>query len=169
LLKIFLLSLLWQDDVKRQLDEIAAEHRNIRQWAACLEGDGCPKENKQDVWKRVRRSGQKEGSERRSSSARSSRAPESGIPRKDSRGRKSPTGKVNALPYSKRDWKDTKPAVSWQKSKPRTLLAGYELANCMVAAEKDKGIVEVKIVEKVPALMTKEGDARPTSEPCLAS
>jgi len=37
------------------------------------------------------------------------------------------------------------------------LLTGYDLANCMVAAEKDKGIVEVKIVEKVAALMTKQG------------
>ncbi len=147
-----------QDDVKRQLDEIAEEHRNIRQWAACLEGDECPKGNKQDVWKRVRRSGQKEGSERKSSSRSSSKTPGSGKGSKDSRGRKSPASKVNELPYSKSDWKDSKPAVSWRKTKPRTLLAGYELANCMVAAEKDKGIVEVKIVEKVPALMTRQGD-----------
>lgn len=141
-----------QVDVKRELGEIEAEHRNIRQWAQCADGGDCEKGSQQDLWERRGGGGHQEISSQGSTEV---------APRAVSVGGQalaSHAPEIERKPYSASEWTDTKPAVSWEHSKPLAIEAGYELSNCMVAAEKDTGVVEVKLIEKVPAIMTEQGE-----------
>lgn len=145
--------------VKRELGAIAAEHRNIVAWEACREGPGCEGGMGQDVWESATSSSPPSPhrtSARDGSSSLSRRSSGRAAGRGGSDGDLLP-GKVGIKPYSASEWHDTKPVTEWGRVKPAALKAGYDLNNCMVAAQKDTGVVRVKIVEKVKAPLTKQG------------
>eukprot|EP00288_Rhodomonas_lens_P003507 CAMPEP_0177733494 /NCGR_PEP_ID=MMETSP0484_2-20121128/23712_1 /TAXON_ID=354590 /ORGANISM="Rhodomonas lens, Strain RHODO" /LENGTH=585 /DNA_ID=CAMNT_0019246873 /DNA_START=52 /DNA_END=1809 /DNA_ORIENTATION=- len=167
-----------QEKVQEKLSALESEHQNIHGWAACS-GQGCRAANR-DEWAvsedsplapsaatHLAERGRDGSSEQRRQEVMQRLKHHSKKSKHGKHGKKhkhedKPVEKAfdpgpQGKPYSMDGWVDTKPEVNWAKLKQGAMKAGYDLTNCMVAAEKDDSTVEVRVMRMGKAVVTKKG------------